>query len=182
MNVRIPAAHARRGHVDRAGVRHGGRAAQEPALAVVQAEDAVDAIPRRRAHGAGDRGQVVDVPQGFRPEDDARGPGRHRAARVVARHDPRVEPDRQPEFGDRPDDRAMVAAPGDGVEVGHVTGLRPETLLEGASQLDRIGRGGQHAPDGRVRVALAAHGVHGHAALEIEHRDHTDGWAHRGGG
>ena len=182
MNARIPAAHAGGGHVERAGLRHGGRAAQEPAVPVVQAEDAVRAARGRRCHRFGERGQVGDVPQRLRPDDDARGPGRHGAARVVRRRHPRVEPDRQAEPGDRADDRAVVAGPGDGVEVRHVAGLRAEALPEGARQLDRIGRGGQHAPHRRVGVALAAHRVHGDAALEIEHRDHAHGRAHREGG
>ena len=137
---------------------------------MVEAQDAVGPPPAGRLHGLRHRRQVARVSQSLGTDDDPCGPAGNGAAGVVRRRHASVEPDRQAEPGDRPDDRAMVAGAGDGVEVRHVARIRAEALTERPGERDGIRRGGEHALDRPVGVALAAHRVHGHAALEIEHR------------
>ena len=155
MNARMPAVQAAAASSVASGPGHGGRSAEKPALAMVQAEDAVRPGPAGRSRRVCDRSQVAHVPQGLGPDDDPRRPVGDGAAGIVGRRHAGVEPDRQPERGDRPDDRAVIAGARDGVEVRHVAGVRAEALAEAASELDRVRRGGQHALDRRVGMALA---------------------------
>jgi hypothetical protein len=145
---------------------------------VVQAEDAVGAGPRDRSRRGHDGGQIACVPERLGAHDHSRDAAGRGTRGIRGGRHAGVEPDRQPEPGDRLDDRAVVAGAGDRVEVRDVAGVGAEALAEGPGERDRIRRVGQHAPHRGVGVTLAAHRVHRHAALEIQHRHDT----HRGRG
>ena len=174
MNDRIPAAHARAASVGRLCAGHRGRAAEELAASMIEAQDAIGAgrASRRPHHGR----EILRGSERLGADDHSPSAARRRAAGVVGRGDAGVEPDGEPELGDRPDDRGVVARARDRVEIRDVARVAAETLLEGARESDGLRRRAQHALDGRVGMALAANRVDRHAALEIEHRHD----AHRG--
>jgi (4-(4-[2-(gamma-L-glutamylamino)ethyl]phenoxymethyl)furan-2-yl)methanamine synthase len=63
----------------------------------------------------------------------------------------------------------------DRVEIGQVELVEAERFADGASDLNGVGAGDDLAAQRAVAFALAAHGVHGGAALEIDDRDHSHG-------
>ena len=84
----------RRGRqLGRLGPGHRGRSAQEPAVAMIQAEDAVRPAPLARSRRIRDRGEVARVPQRLGADDDPRRPAGDGAAGVVGRRHAGVEPD-----------------------------------------------------------------------------------------
>ena len=162
---RVPRA---RGQVHRVEPRHAVGPPEQPAVLQVEAQDRVGA---GGADGGDEGGQLPRVAQRLGADDHAAGPVADRALGVGRRRHAGVQPDGETEPGDGLDRRAMIAAPGDGVEVGHVARVAAELRPEGAGQLDRVGRRRQRALDRAIRVALAPDRVHGQAALEVEHGD-----------
>jgi (4-(4-[2-(gamma-L-glutamylamino)ethyl]phenoxymethyl)furan-2-yl)methanamine synthase len=66
----------------------------------------------------------------------------------------------------------------DRVEIGHIELVESERFADGASDVDGVGAFDDPAAQRAIAFALAAHGVHGGSALEIDDRDHSHG---RGG-
>ena len=109
MNARMPAAQASAARSVASASGHFRRAAEEPAVAMVQAEDAVRPAPAGRARRRSDRRQVAHVPQRLGADDDPRRPaGRRRGGRRRPSATPASSQTDSPRAGDRLDDRAMI--------------------------------------------------------------------------